>query len=102
MEKAILVVPVERPRRSRQHIKAAPWGMSRAPITKQYCFNTDTYRTGQAIKMSHHTGEVAKGIISECTKDWIKVYIVDQSGNCLIREIELEDYIAGSWIVELL
>lgn len=101
-EVAVLVVPVERPHRSKGRITAAPWGMRRSVVVPQYCFNTDMYRTGEVVEMSHHEGEVSKGLIAECTKDYMKVYIVDKMGEPLMREIELEEYIAGTWIIKLL
>lgn len=101
MQKVCLIVPVERPKRSRKKVKKQT-PHKNAVVTLQPCFNTDIYTNGAAINMSYHTGEITHGIIAESTKDWIKVYIVNKQGQCLIREIELEDYINGVWIIKLL
>lgn len=100
MKKASLIVPVERPSRSRK--KVNQHFENKAVIINQMVFNTDVYNNGAAIKMTYHTGETANGIIAESTKDFLKVYIVNKFGICQIREIYLEEYISGTWGIKLL
>lgn len=72
------------------------------PVIKAPCFNTDVYYNGQAVEVSHHSGEVRKGLIGECTKDYMTILVVDKVGEAKKIEIDLEDYIAGAWLVKLL
>lgn len=102
MEQLIgLIIQVETEKKEAYN-QAAHFCSSNQLVVNSPCFNTDTYYTGQAINISHHSGEEKRGIIAECTKDWIKAYSVDKLGNAITIEIELQDYINGAWIINIL
>lgn len=65
-------------------------------------FDTDKYYQGVAIELQYHTGEVCCAIISFSNYELIQCYRTTEDGHVVLIEIDLEDYLNGTWLIRKL